>query len=369
MKNKMKIIIPVLIMGVAFCQAYGQRPEGPPPAVRVEKVVTLNESEPKTYVGTASADATVNIVARISGTLWKSHVDEGNMVKKGDLLYEIEDTIYKANTAVAEAALKQMEAEYEYAKKEFDRYQKLFKAEATAKTTFEGSFRSLQFYEAKIEEAKATLVLRQNDLSYTKIYSPVTGRIGESIYSEGNYITPDKGTLARIVKFDPIKIRFAMSEADFFNNFKDGKLSDATIDVFRADGTKFLAKWEVVFIDNQVDQNTGTILLQLAGDNPKMELIPGGYVKVKFAEKYKNPQPSIRITAVMTDGKGHYVYTVGQENKAERREVVIGKQVGDMQIITKGLDAGELVIVGGLHKVQLGSPVNPVSLVKTEVAK
>lgn len=362
MKNKLRIIALMLVMGMTFCQVYGQRPDGPPPAVRVEKVITLTESEPKTYVGTASADATVDIVARINGTLWKSYVNEGTMVKEGDPLYEIEDTIYKANTQVAEAVLKQIEAEYEYAKKEHERYLKLFKADATSQTTFESSIRSLQFYEAKLEEAKANLILQKNDLSYTKIFSPLTGMIGESKFSEGNYITPVNGSMARIVKFDPIKIRFAMSEADFFRNFKDGKLTDASIVVYRADGTKFPAKWEVVFIDNQVDQSTGTILLQLAGANPKRELIPGGYVKVEFAEKYKTPQIAVSITSIMTDGKGHYVYVLDKENKVERRDVVIGKQVNDRQIINSGLTENDVVIVGGLHKARVGATVTPSSM-------
>ena len=118
------------------------------------------------------------------------------------------------------------------------------------------------------------------------------------------------------------------------------------------------------FVDNQIDSKTGTLMIQLVGENPDMELIPGGYVMVKFSETFKKPYPSVSVTSLMTDGKNHYVYVVGPENKVERRNIQIGPQVQDRQVVTSGLKTGETVVVGGIHKVKPGDKVNPVTEVK-----
>ena len=207
------------------------------PAVRVEKVGEISRTEAKTYVGTVHGSETVDIVARINGVMWKSAFKEGSIVRKGDLLFQIEDTIYRENVNAAHAALDQNQAELNYAAKEKARYEKLYKSSATAQTTYENAIRTFKVSEAKTLEAKAKLVLAENDLSYTKIRAPLSGRIGRNVYSEGNYITPEKGTLATIVQFDPIEVRFAMSEADFFKYSKNGTLASDGLEIIRADSS------------------------------------------------------------------------------------------------------------------------------------
>lgn len=330
------------------------------PSVRVEKASELTESEAKTYVGTVSASKTVDIVARISGVLWEAAFKEGSLVKKGDLLFRIEDTIYRENVNIARATLKQTQAELDYATREKVRYEQLYQTNATAQTTYENALRSYQVYLGKLDEANADLVLAQNDLSYTVIQSPLNGRIGRNIYSEGNYITPEKGTLATIVQFDPVNIRFAMSESDFFRHSRNGQLASDGLEILRADGEPYKGRVEVDFIDNQIDSKTGTIMIQLVGENPEMELIPGGYVMVKFREKFQQALPSVSVTALMTDGEHHYVYVVIPENKVERRDVVIGPQVKARQGILSGLQVGETVVIAGINKIKPGEKVNPV---------
>ena len=333
-----------ILFGAALLPASGTlsaaAPQAQAPSVRVEEVTMIDRSEPKTYVGTVAAADTVNIVARVSGTMEKAPFKEGSMVRKGDLLFEIEDTIYAANVRSAKSVLAQMEAEYAFAQKEYERYQKLIETQATAQTTYDSSLRTLKSYEAKIEEAKADLIRAENDLSYTKIYSPLDGRIGSNIYSEGNYITPETGTLATIVRYDPVKIKFSMSEADFFRHFGNGNQSKSELQISRADGQPFKHEARLDFIDNRVDSNTGTLMLQFEAPNPEMELIPGGYVTVKFTEKFEKPLPSVNVAALMTDGKDHFVYVVGKDNKVEKRKIVTGSQIYDRPFRPRGRRAG-----------------------------
>ncbi|MEI3000801.1 MAG: efflux RND transporter periplasmic adaptor subunit [Victivallis sp.] len=213
-------------------------PQAQAPSVRVEEVTMIDRSEPKTYVGTVAAADTVNIVARVSGTMEKAPFKEGSMVRKGDLLFEIEDTIYAANVRSAKSVLAQMEAECvrpegvetlpEADRDAGDRPDDLRQLAAHA-----------EILRGENRGGESGSDPRGNDLSYTKIYSPLDGRIGSNIYSEGNYITPETGTLATIVRYDPVKIKFSMSEADFFRHFGNGNQSKSELQISRADGQPF----------------------------------------------------------------------------------------------------------------------------------
>lgn len=359
-----KKIAAAMIFGTAAATMAATQPNLT--SVRVENVSELTKSEPKVYVGTVQASQTIDIVARISGVLWDVSFQEGSLVKKGDLLFSIEDTIYRENVNVAKALLKQVEAELTYAQKEKTRYETLYESQASAQTTYESTVRTYDLYTGKRDEAQANLVLAENDLSYTKIYSPINGKIGENIYSEGNYITPEKGTLVTIVQYDPIQIKFSMSESDFFKYASNGTLPVNGLEICRADGKQFQGNIKVNFVDNRVDTQTGTIEIELEAENPKLELLPGGYVTVKFSEIFEHPMPAVSVTSLMTDGHDHYVYVVNADNRVERRKVTLGSQVRDKQVITDGLKVGETVVVGGMNKTAPGEQVNPVYTVQAE---
>ena len=349
-----------LLLGTAAMPLFAAPPQAPTPTVRATKVSQAKQTDAKLYVGTVLADEEINLTPRVSGTLWKATFERGGIVKKGDLLYQIEDTVYLENVKVAQATLDQIEAELEFAKKEYERYTRLLKTKATSETQAQSAIRTYELQKAKRAEAAARLKLAQNDLSYTKIYAPVTGRIGGNKHDTGNYITPSTGTLATIVKFDPVVIRFAMGEADFFKHSKNGKLSADGIKVVRADGKVMENKLSMYYIDNKIDNQTGTLLINLTLENPKAELLPGGYVTVRFSEVFDKPKMAVPATALLTEGGKQFVYIVNQENKAEKREVVAGPQVRDLQIIESGLKGDETVISGGLNKVRPDAPVKAV---------
>lgn len=331
------------------------------PAVSVDVVRTIDKSEPKTYIGTVSGSESVGIVARISGTMWKVAFDEGALVNEGDVLFEIENTIYQANVRVAEALIKQAEANLVLAQKDHERNTNLLQERAISAQTFDTTLASQHLQEARVEEAKANLILKQHDLEYCRIISPITGRIGEKLYSEGNYITPSLGVLATVVQYQPIKVQFSMSESDYFRYFrKHDEIRDAELIIVRANGANYTGECKVAFVDNMVDQRTDTIMISLECDNPDDQLLPGGFVQVRLAEKFGNPLPAAAVSAFMTDGTNHYVYVATDDDVVERRTIRIGEIVGRNQTVLEGLAPGERVLVGGMNKVTPGTKINPV---------
>ena len=359
MKKSLKKFAVLLSIGVILplSAAPGR---GGIPAVRVEKVTTVTRSDGQLYVGKIEGSENVAIVARVSGTLWKAAFKEGSFVRKGDLLFHIEDTIYRENVNAARANLKAVEAQLAYAKKEKERYEKLFSQKAASETAYESAVRTYELYKAQRMEAAARLALMENDLSYTRIYSPIDGKIGANIYSAGNYITPAKGVLTTVVKYDPVKIKFAMAGADFLRFSKKGEISARGLEVRRADGVRYKGKIKINFYDNQIDVETGTLMIELQLENKNLELIPGSYVTVGFSDVYSAPRAAVSASAMMTDGRKYFVYCVDKDHKIRRREVVPGDVVGTRQSFISGLKPGEVVVVGGMHKARPGIEVKPV---------
>ena len=357
MKLSSRMIRLMMVAVCVFALAAQAQMERPAAVVMARRGTTVTAAETRSYIGSVRPAETVNVTAKVNGTLWKTAFREGAIVLKGDLLFEIEDTIYKAKLQAAEAGLKQVEAEYDYAVKEYDRNKKLIDKNVISDAEFAVYVKNRASLEAKIAEMKATIKLCENDLSYTKIYAPITGRIGELVVSAGNEVGPGTGKLATIVQYDPIKIRFSMSEADFYENFKDGKLVDHTMVVRDAADRELAGGVKIDFFDNQIDAATDTVMIQMLCPNANNAIVPGGFVKVDFTQTFDKPQLAIPTTAVINEGKDHYVYVVGADHVIEKRMIRLGGQVGDVQIVLEGLTSDELVVTGGAHKTYPGGTV------------
>ena len=366
MKLSSRMIRLMMVAVCVFALASQAQMERPAAVVMARRGTTVMEAETRSYIGSVRPAETVNVTAKVNGTLWKTAFREGAIVLKGDLLFEIEDTIYKAKLQAAEAGLKQVEAEYDYAVKEYNRNKTLIDKKVISDAEFAVSEKNRASLEAKIAEMKATIKLCENDLSYTKIYAPITGRIGELVVSVGNEVGPTTGKLATIVQYDPIKIRFSMSEADFYRNYKDGKLVNHTMVVRDASGKELAGGIKIDFFDNQVDAATDTVMIQLLCPNADNAIVPGGFVKIDFTQKFDTPQLAIPTTAVMNEGKDLYVYVVGLDNIIEKRMIVAGDQVGDLQVVLEGLTIDELVVTGGAHKTYPGGKVVLAQTQKTD---
>jgi len=353
-------------------------PAMPQLLVRVDAVGVLDHTQPVPKVGTVAAKETVQIVTRVSGYLMKVAFTEGDFVNKGDLLFEIEDTIYQINVKIAKSQIQQIEADIALAKSNQVRVEKLVPDRTATQQELDEVVRTIALHEARLEEAKARLDLANNDLGYTKITAPLSGRIGAKQFSVGNYLTPQSGVLATIMQFDPITVNFPVTEREFTTYFhQSSEKKEAKIEILLADGKPYEGEFRIDFLDNYVDRFSGQLMVYLLCDNKDGKLFPGGFTTVRLSEKYEQPRPAVSVSALQTDGTSHNVYVVnvivdekgnpvldesGKEMyKADPRPVTLGPQVMGQQIIASGLTPGEKVVVGGLNKIMMpGQPIIPV---------
>lgn len=356
-------IFPAALAAVlTMAQGLAQDIKKLPSKVLVEKAVSVSDEIERKYPGRVEAINKVTIQPRVSGTLLAATFREGDMVKEGQLLFEIEDARYKASVQAAEAKIKQLEIKIDYAKNNYERQDRLAKIKAVSQDQVENSLSTLRELEAQLLQAKAELILAQEDLKYTRVYSPLTGRIGRLTYSTGNYITPTSQPLATITQVDPIYVRFPMSEKDFLSLFgNDEELRNrAELRIVIASGRTYPQPGTVAMSDNEVKSGTDSLNVWAQFDNPRQMLQPGGISTVVLNKKNADKVAAVTISAVQHDTQGSYIYVLDDKNTVVRRPVSIGSTTGNKQIITDGLKEGEIVIIDGLHKTRPGATVVPV---------
>lgn len=337
----------------------GGPPKMPAPLVVAEPVQVIKNSATKEFIGHLEAKDEVDLQPRVSGFITGIKFKEGSLVNKGDLLITIEDTAYRAQKIAAKAELDQAMAEFRYAESNYQRKKLLADKKAISESSLEDAERMVHFRKAKCEQEKADLLNAENELSYTKIYAPITGRIGKIKSSLGNYVSLNSPPLAKIVSVDPMLVKFSISERSFQNLFKTIKKlkRNLTINIKLSNGDIYSEKGKIHFFDNVVDDDTGTISVWVKVKNPEMILIPGGYVSALVSEEMHKPIPGVKISAVITDNKGSFVYVLGKNNIPIRRQVKLGDMVGNLYAILEGVSLGETVIIDGTHKVMPGMPV------------
>ena len=338
------------------------RPMMPPATVLVTEAGKVRDASVKKYVGALKAVYDVGLPARVSGVIMEQKVNHGDFVEKGQLLFVLEDTTYRAGVDAARAQLAQSQAELNYSKSNFERNDRLHKQKAVSESAYEEATRLLASNTAKVAAAKAALLDAENNLSYTKIHSPIKGRIGKCTYSPSNYVTPASGVLATVVSIDPVNADFSISERDYLSLFGsiDAVKRDALVKLQLADGTVYPTEGRIVFVDNKIDPDTDTVMIRAEFKNPDYKLIPGGLVTVMLSHRSAADLAAIPLSALMIDGKGAYVYTLDRGNRVRRRDVTIGSEVSGVQSVLSGLKPGELIVADGTHKARPGDVVNPV---------
>ena len=345
-----------------------EQPKMPAPTVVVEKAVPASAKAFRRYVGMVEAINSVQIMPRINGELRKIHFTEGALVEAGQLLYEVEDTTYKAAVQGLEAQLEAQRATLAYATSEHARKSQLLKSNAVSASTHDLAVMEINVARANIKRLEAALSDAKNTLSYTRITSPISGRIGKSAVSVGNLLAPQMGTLTDVQQLAPIYVKFSISEKALRRDFGgiENIKKNARVRAVLADGKVSEETAPITLVDNKINQKSNTITMWATFQNRSLELLPGSFVTVQlFAADTADGQTTVLPSALVMENGKCFVWILNTQNNIPvRQEVKIGETVAGRLIIIDGVKNGETVVVDGTHKIRANASVIPVDAQK-----
>jgi membrane fusion protein (multidrug efflux system) len=334
----------------------------PAPAVGIRSVATRPVSRSFEFVGRIKAVNIVEARARIEGFLDKVLFTEGQDVKAGDLLYQIEKVQFQSALDQAKGNLLVADAAAVNAKLEYDRQLDLVKRQYTPQSVLDKDKADLDAATGRKMQAEAAVTQAQANLDYTDIRSPIDGRIGRTTRTVGNLVNPASGVLATIVSQDPTYVVFPVSVKDLetireARRKEGGGLAKIEIDVRLANGQPYAQKGTWNLTDPQVEQSTDSLIMRATIPNPDRMLIDGQFVTAVIRERAEEPRLVVPQAALQIDQAGSYVLVVDGQHKVERRPVKTGDNIGTDIVVSSGLAVGDKVIVDGMQKVRPGAVV------------
>jgi membrane fusion protein (multidrug efflux system) len=371
-KGKFIFILAMLISAfhLAGCTEE-KKTAAPPPKV---SVITI---EPRTvpvtfeYVAQTQSSHQVEIRARVSGFLDRRTYTEGAIVKDGQVLFLMDKKPFQAQLDAMQGALAQQQARLQTARANLARVKPLAAQNAVSQKDFDDAIGMEQAAAAAVETAKAEVVQAQLNLSYCTITSPVSGISGEAMQQDGAYINPLNSQLTTVAVLSPMWVNFSLSENEFKRyrtQVASGQLrppdgNDYIIEVVLVDGSIFPFTGRITFAAPSYDPRTGTFLIRASVNNPEGILRPNQYVRARMKGAVRPNAILVPQRAIQQGAKGHFLWVVTKEGKAELRPVVIGDWSGDNIFIDEGLQAGDQVAVGGGLTLRPGIPVTAKPLV------
>jgi membrane fusion protein (multidrug efflux system) len=361
--QRLALLFLALMLPLAACDEQKRTAAPPPPpAVGVSVATMKGVSRADEFVGRIQAIGIVGVRARVEGFLEKVLFTEGQDVKAGDLLYQIEKEQYQALVDQAKANLAAAQATEVNAQLQYNRSLQLVKNQYTPQATVDQNKAALDTAKAQILQNQAALTQAEINLGYTDIRSPIDGRIGRTTQTLGNLVNPASGVLATIVSQDPIYVLFPVSQRQLDDIRKsrrqaNGTMTKIQILVTLANGEEYPLPGVWNFTDPQVDQQTDTLIMRATLPNPDRLLVDGGFVTVTIRERKELPRLVVPQAALQVDQAGYYVLVVGSDSKVEQRRVTVGPNQGTDVVVQTGLKEGEKVIVEGVQKVRPGQMV------------
>lgn len=380
MKKKILLIIIIALVAIGFrfvtssiggMMKQKARLNVAPPNVVVQQIEENNVIRTFDAPGRVVSKYQVSIMARISGYLQKSFFKEGDYVKAGETLFLIEPAEYQNASNVAGANIQNIKAQLAYANKQLARAEELVRQDYIAKAKYDEILANRDALQAQLSAAKSNYKDTNRNLSYTRVKAPVDGRIGIIDVTVGNYVTPSSGSLTTINSTNPIYVTFPLSSEDYAAISSIDKKADARrkVELFFQNGDKYELNGVQDFLDNKVDQTTGTVTLRATFQNPNNKLLHGEFVNVRLFANNPVKVPVVPIVAVQENQEGKYVYTIDNKGLPKLTYIKTQGQSGDNWIVKDGLKHGDKVIVEGILKVTPGSPVKIVSKEQMEVIK
>jgi membrane fusion protein (multidrug efflux system) len=333
----------------------------PPPVVEVVNVIQKDVPIYREWVG--ALDGSVNAVIRpqVTGYLIKQNYREGELVKKGQILFEIDPPTFQASLNQAKAQLSQQKARHETTKANLARIRPLAEKNAVSQKDLDDAVGAELSTRSSVEAAQAAVENAQLNLGFTKITSPVDGIAGIAKAQLGDLVGPNMQTeLTAVSTVNPIKVYINVSEQEYLKAREGNRnVEDIPLQLILADGSVYPHKGKFALSDRQVEPTTGTIKIGTVFQNPNNILRPGGYGLLRAKMEVKKGAILVPQRAVADVQGKTLVAVVGADNKAELRPVKVGGQVGSDWLISEGLKAGETIVVEGIQKVKSGMTVSP----------
>jgi len=364
-KTALGLLLTLLLSGALAGCGRGQknaRASGPPPSVPVG-VATVKRRDFPVYLtglGSVTAFNTVSLKTRIDGQITQVNFVEGQDVKEGELLIQIDPRPYQVALEQAQANLQRDEAQLTNAKAQYERMQALYAGGVIAKQDLDTQEASFGQYEGTIAADKAAIDNAKLNLVYTRITSPINGRIGLRQVDIGNYVTAASGSsMAVITQMHPIAIIFTLPEDQLQAVRERMQKGTLQVDVYSRDDQTKLSTGKLLTIDNLIDQTTGTAKLKAVFENPDNSLWPNQFVNVHLLLETTKNAITIPVSAVQRGPQGTFTYLVDDKNTVEIRPIQLALTQGNTAVVASGLQPGERVVTDGQEKLQAGSLVTP----------
>ena len=342
----------VLQMAAAGCNRANPQSAGPPlpppPLVSVAKAQAQDVPVYLDEIGKSYASESVTVTPQVGGRITERQFQDGADLTKGQLLFVIDPRPYQAQLDSAKGALAQAKAALELAKVEFARSSELFNSKVIAKQDYDTKRSTVEADQAQVESAEGALETAQLNLEYCYIHSPIQGRAGARLVDVGNVVQANTTGLLLIQRLDPIYADFTITERDLPNVQKE--MTRGTLKTFvrlPSDPEEHVSGGKLTFLDNTVQNGTGTVFLRATISNPDHHFWPGQFVNVRLVLATQKGAVLIPNQATQISQKGPFVYVVKPDNTADLRLVTLGQRQGDNIVVSQGVAPGENVIVAG----------------------
>ncbi|HEX6617385.1 MAG TPA: efflux RND transporter periplasmic adaptor subunit [Gemmatimonadales bacterium] len=349
---------PGLLMLALGCADQPPEPP-PPPAVTVAAVPVREVTDWDEFTGRFEAVDAVEIRPRVSGYIRTVAFAEGKQVRKGEVLFEIDPRPYEADLARAEAQLEQARTGAELAGREVARARRLLAVQAISREEFDSRTSAEAQGGASVRAAEAAVRTARLNLEWTRVRSPIAGRVGRAEVTAGNLVQagpPSATLLTTVVSLDPIYVSF---EGDEQSYLKYAALAGSEVLVGLADEDGFPHEGRVDFVDNQLNPETGTIRARAVLSNADRRFTPGLFARVKLAGGRSYRASLVVDRAVGTDQDKKFVLVLGPDSTVDYRPVQLGPLVDGLRVVTSGLQPGERVVINGLQRVRPQMKVTP----------
>src|SRR5574344_1748445 len=343
-----------------------------PPVVQVSTIEQKDITQKLFVPARVEAKYSVDVVARISGWLQKSYFQEGQKVRKGQLLFLIEPDKYSINVQKARASVSQIQANLKKAEKDLIRAKELVKNDFVSKAYYDEIVANRDSLRSELSVNKAMLADASRNYSYTRIVSPCDGKIGKIFITQGNYVTPQAGSIAKIVSTNPIYVTFNVKSQEYLmfrksETKKIDNLDNMVVELKLSDGSIYPLKGKVEFIDNVVDPSAGTIKLRATFENLDDFLVAGDYLNVEVYSKKPTRVILVPQDSVQDSSDGFYILCLDKDGIVQQKFIKTDGEYQGNWIVVDGLNVGDQYISKGLQKVKIGKKAVIASVKKSKL--